>query len=58
MTITREMIEAGAIALAEWSAPNWGRENWGKYPENDNAKRRMAEVVLRAAMTPANGDSQ
>lgn len=55
MKVTKEMIEAGAIALAEWSAPNWGKSNWEKSdPGHEDAYRRayrgMSKEVLKAAL--------
>lgn len=47
---TDEQVEAAAIALAEWRAPNWGRKNWpNKDPEIADAMRREVRLVIEAA---------
>lgn len=48
-TISPEMVEAGAKALAEWDGQDWDAPEWaGEIPRD--AFRRGARVVLEAAL--------
>lgn len=54
MIITKEMIEAGAIALCDYDAPN-SSQNWQTVYNKDRqaleaAYRRRAEACLKAAL--------